>query len=142
MSLASRISDLATRAGQEAKSLRTLINGNVSTLSALTTTVKTNLVAAINELNVDKIETSLIPGSLGATVPSGSIVTVNQMATAFGYWPFPITYNTTSGVWPARTSVVPAWWPGAARYEALTTVNVVDPPDLQTNDVVVDLYAS
>src|SRR3546814_12043918 len=55
MSLASAISALATRAGTEAKSLRTLINGNVSSLAALTTTAKTSLVAAVNELNSNKL---------------------------------------------------------------------------------------
>ncbi len=45
-----RIENLATRMGTEAKSLRTLINGNVAGLTALTTTAKGNLVLAINEL--------------------------------------------------------------------------------------------
>lgn len=47
---------LATRAGQECKALRTLLNGNQSTLSGLTTTAKASLVAAINEL-ADEINT-------------------------------------------------------------------------------------
>lgn len=51
MSLAQRVSDLATRVSTEAKSLRTLINGNVAGLTGLTTTAKSNLVAAINEVN-------------------------------------------------------------------------------------------
>ena len=45
-----RISDLATRMATECKSLRTLVNANGSDLSALTTTQKASLVAAINEL--------------------------------------------------------------------------------------------
>jgi hypothetical protein len=48
--LATRLSDLATRIATECKGLRTLINGNAADLSALTTTAKTNLVAAMNEL--------------------------------------------------------------------------------------------
>lgn len=40
----------AVRTGQECKSLRTLLNGNAATLNALTTTNKTSLVAAINEV--------------------------------------------------------------------------------------------
>ncbi|AXQ69153.1 tail fiber protein [Caulobacter phage CcrBL9] len=48
--LVSRISDLATRISAEIKALRTLVNGNAADLSALTTTTKTNLVAALNEL--------------------------------------------------------------------------------------------
>ena len=45
-----RITDLATRVATEIKSVRTLVNGNASDLSALTTTQKTSLVSAINEL--------------------------------------------------------------------------------------------
>ena len=48
--LQARITDLATRMATECKSLRTLINTNASNLSALTTTQKGSLVAAINEL--------------------------------------------------------------------------------------------
>ena len=45
-----RITDLATRIATEIKSVKTLVNGNAADLSALTTTQKTSLVAAINEL--------------------------------------------------------------------------------------------
>lgn len=48
--LETRLRDLATRVGTECKALRTLLNGNAVDLSALTTTAKSNLVAAINEL--------------------------------------------------------------------------------------------
>lgn len=48
--LETRLRNLATRAATESKSLRTLINNNLADLAALTTTVKTNLVAAINEV--------------------------------------------------------------------------------------------
>lgn len=48
--LAQRVLDLAIRIGTECKALRTLINGNAADLSALTTTAKSNLVAALNEL--------------------------------------------------------------------------------------------
>ena len=50
MSLATNVANLATRVATEAKALRTLINGNTGDLSALQTTTKTNLVAALNEL--------------------------------------------------------------------------------------------
>lgn len=50
MSLSSNVQTLATRVATEAKSLRTLVNGNQLTLNALNTTDKTNLVAAINEI--------------------------------------------------------------------------------------------
>lgn len=48
--LQARITDLATRMATECKSLRTLLNANGADLSALTTTQKASLVAAINEL--------------------------------------------------------------------------------------------
>ena len=50
MSLATQISSLATAVGTALKATRTLLNGNAADLSALTTTAKNNLVAAINEL--------------------------------------------------------------------------------------------
>ena len=50
MSLATNLASLATRLATECKTLRSLLNGNASNLSALTTTAKSNLVAAINEL--------------------------------------------------------------------------------------------
>jgi hypothetical protein len=68
-SLATRLSDLATRIATECKAIRTLINGNAADLSALTTTAKTNLVAAINELDaaIDGIDlTDLINDAAGA----------------------------------------------------------------------------
>ena len=49
-SLQVRITDLATRVATEIKSVKTLVNENAADLSALTTTQKTSLVAAINEL--------------------------------------------------------------------------------------------
>lgn len=51
--LETRLRDLATRVGTECKALRTLANGNAADLSALTTTAKANLVAAINELQAE-----------------------------------------------------------------------------------------
>ena len=50
MSLVTRINDLAVRVATEFKALRTMINGNATDLSALTTTAKGNLVVALNEL--------------------------------------------------------------------------------------------
>lgn len=56
--LITRVNDLVTRAATECKSLRNLLNGNASDLSGLTTTTKTNLVAAVNELKtlIDDVE--------------------------------------------------------------------------------------
>lgn len=50
MSLVSEVSDLATRIGTECKNIRTDYNGKIGTLASLSTTDKTNLVAAINEV--------------------------------------------------------------------------------------------
>lgn len=67
MSQETRIHDLATRAGAENKALRTLINNNAADLSALTTTAKTDLVAAINEVDA--------AGGGGATINDGTTAT-------------------------------------------------------------------
>lgn len=50
MSLSTNTYNALVRVATECKSLRTLINGNVGTLAGLTTTDKTNLVNAINEV--------------------------------------------------------------------------------------------
>ena len=69
MSLVVRLTDLSTRIATEVKALRTLINGNAADLSALTTTNKTNLVAALNELK--------------ALIPAAS-VSIDDASTASG----------------------------------------------------------
>ncbi len=51
MSLESNVLALAQRVGAEDKALRTLLNGNAGNLAALTTTAKSNLVVALNELH-------------------------------------------------------------------------------------------
>jgi hypothetical protein len=52
MSLQTRIGDLITAVGTDIKQLRTWITGSSSgSLTGLTTTTKTDLVAAINEVN-------------------------------------------------------------------------------------------
>lgn len=60
MSLVTNLTNLTTRISTEFKALRTLINGNQADLSALNTSNKTNLVAAINE-------TLSLTGTGGAT---------------------------------------------------------------------------
>jgi hypothetical protein len=72
MSLATNLTSAFTRVATEAKALRTLINGNAADLSALTTTAKTSLVAAINELKA----------SSGSPAPASTTVAgVVQLAT-------------------------------------------------------------
>lgn len=61
MSLETNLRNFATRVATANKALRTLINGNMADLSALTTTDKSNLVAAINE----------IKGSSGVAINDG-----------------------------------------------------------------------
>lgn len=52
MSLATNVVDLATRIATEFKAVRTMITGTgTGTLSALTTTDKSSVVAALNEVN-------------------------------------------------------------------------------------------
>lgn len=50
MALTDQLISLSQRIAAECKSIRTLLNGNASDLSALNTTAKGNLVAAINEV--------------------------------------------------------------------------------------------
>lgn len=72
MSLATNVTDLATRVATEAKSLRTLINGNSPDLAALTTTAKANLVAAINEVYAAVADASGIDDTTISTASSWS----------------------------------------------------------------------
>jgi hypothetical protein len=72
VSLASRISDFATAVGTALKSTRTLVNGNAADLSALNTTDKTNLVAAINEVLAGG------GGGVGATIQEATITLPGQ----------------------------------------------------------------
>jgi hypothetical protein len=66
MSLQTRLSDLITAIGTDVKQLRTWITGSSSgTLSGLTTTDKTSLVAAVNEV---KAGSSGAPPDASATV--------------------------------------------------------------------------
>ena len=79
MSLVTQIQALATRMGTEAKALRTLINGNVADLSALTTTVKTDLVSAVNEVNA--AAGALINDAVTGTATTWSSTKINTEIT-------------------------------------------------------------
>jgi hypothetical protein len=77
---------LAIRAAQECKALRTLINGNAVDLSSLATTDKTSLVAAINEIFNSG-------GGGGET----TLTNYSQISALTGYpASFPPTIGTTS----------------------------------------------
>jgi hypothetical protein len=62
----------ATRVAAECKSLRTLINGNAANLNALTTTNKTTLVAAINEVRAGVANAVGINDSVTSTTTTWS----------------------------------------------------------------------
>lgn len=79
MTLETQISSLATAVGVQAKALKTLINNNAVDLSALTTTAKTSLVAAINELNT-KIMPPLTYISASGTNAIASVSPANAPA--------------------------------------------------------------
>ena len=70
-----RLQDLATRIATEVKALRTLLNGNAADNSALITTAKTNLVAAINEV---KAQANSLAASGGATINDASSSSTTQ----------------------------------------------------------------
>lgn len=72
--LAQRLQDLATRIATECKALRTLVNGNAVDLSSLTTTAKTNLVAALNEVRALAVAAQ---SSGGATINDAATNTTN-----------------------------------------------------------------
>lgn len=100
-----RVIDLATRIATECKANRTLLNGNAADNSALTTTAKGNLVAAMNELNgklgsiIDDTATAstskthsitkiraLIDAAVAGLVDSspGALDTLKELAAAIG----------------------------------------------------------
>lgn len=78
MSLATNVTNLATRVATEAKALRTLINGNAAGLSGLNTTDKTNLVAAINEIEAAVSASSGINDGVTSTSTTWSSTKVNS----------------------------------------------------------------
>jgi hypothetical protein len=127
MSLVTNVSNLATRIATEVKALRTLINGNAADLSSLTTTDKTNLVAAINEVKsangamIDDTATSTskvwsssktntaIGAAVSALVDSAptALDTLNELAAALGDDAnFASTITTSIGTKAADNAVV------------------------------------
>lgn len=120
MSLVTNLQDLATRIATEVKTLRTLVNGNALDNSALITTSKTNLVAAINEVaaaaanasGISDTGTSTttawsssktnteIQNKVAAVVDSapGTLDTLNELAAALGDDPnFAASISTALG---------------------------------------------
>ena len=90
MSLQTRLSELITSVGTDIKQLRTWITGSSSgNLTGLTTTVKTDIVSAINEVNAnagDIVQAdldALKADILGAGVPA-ALDTLDELAAALG----------------------------------------------------------
>lgn len=106
MSLATNIGNLATRVATEAKALRTLINGNAADLSALDTTAKTNLVAAINELFAAITSASAIDdGTTGTTTSWSSQKTSDEIDAAIAAIVIPDPADLIDDVTPSTSSV-------------------------------------
>lgn len=72
MPLDQNLQDAFQRAGNEAKALRTLLNGNATDLSGLTTTAKGNLVVALNEVRALALAGG---GGGGDSIDDGSVST-------------------------------------------------------------------
>lgn len=77
MSLATNVTNLATRVATEVKAIRTLVNGNAADLSALDTATKTSLVAALNELKGDL-------GSLSTAVSNYNTANDSDISALYG----------------------------------------------------------
>lgn len=119
MSLAINLVDFATSVATNSKQLKTLINGNAADLAGLSTTAKTNLVAAINEVSaavagagasINDVGTSTLSvwsssktdgainaatAALVATAP-GTLDTLNELAAALADDPNFATTMTTA----------------------------------------------
>lgn len=75
MTLDTNLQDFATSVATNAKAMKTLLNGNATDLSALTTVQKSNLVAAINEV-------AAAVGGAGATIDDGAISALTVWSSA------------------------------------------------------------
>lgn len=74
-SLLVNVQNLITRIGTEFKNVRTDYNGKVGTLGSLSTTDKTSLVAALNEVRAQLVAGG--GGSSGAAISDGSTATTS-----------------------------------------------------------------
>lgn len=120
MSLVTNITNLTTRIATETKAIRTLVNGNTSTLASLTTTDKTNLVAAINEIksladsingdltaaegDISGLETSVgTLASLTTTAKTSLVAAINELDAALD------ALDVTDYINDATTSTTSLW---------------------------------
>lgn len=106
MSLQTNLTNAITRIATEFKSIRTLLNGNAANLNALTTTAKTNLVAAVNELDaavkaVAAGSGAISDGTTATTTTWSSSKTAAQIAALINDTPTSgtgITYSATKTI--------------------------------------------
>lgn len=83
--LQTRLQDLAVSVATQIKGVRTMVNGNAGDLSALSTTAKDNLVAAINELKASIADAVAGSGALiddaatDSTTETYSITKINDI---------------------------------------------------------------
>lgn len=117
MSFDTMVANLTTRIATEIKALRTLINGNAAGLGALTTTDKTNVVAAINEVNAAIASSSSINDSTTGTSTTWSSSKIDsEIDASVPTWTtlsgkpatFPPTIGTTAATAKAG-NYVPSW---------------------------------
>lgn len=99
MSLQIRLGDLITAMGTDYKQLRTWISGSSSgTLAALTTTDKSSLVAAINEV---KAASATVPDASETVKGIAEIATLAEVATGTDT----VRFVTPEGVRQERTAL-------------------------------------
>ena len=120
MSLVTQINSLITRIGTEFKTTKTIISGNsTGDLTGLSTTAKTNLVAAINELKSGYNTLNTAVGkNKGWYATSAALVSANPSCNAGDY----AIVGATDTVWIWDTDGTPQWRDGDTK-GAVTSVN-------------------
>lgn len=127
MSLSTNVTDLATRVATEAKSLRTLVNGNAADLSALDTTAKTSLVAAINELVAAVTGASGIDdGTTGTTTSWSSSKTQDEIDAAIAAIVLPVLTDLIDDTTPSSSTVYSSTKTNTAISTAVGAIDLTD----------------
>ncbi len=120
MSLVTQINSLITRIGTEFKTTKTLIAGNTSgDLTGLSTSAKTNLIAAINELKtgLDAVTTATSKNK-GWYATSAELITAYPAANAGDY----AIVGATDTIWLWDSDGTPQWKDGDTK-GSVTSVN-------------------
>lgn len=153
--LTTRIGDLATRIATEVKAVRTLVNGNAADLSGLSTTAKSNLVAACNELyalasaaapisdsasdtthtwSASKIAAAIATAKSDLVNGAGSALdTLAELATALGNDPNYATTITTALGKRVRADAAQSFTAGE-KTQALANIGAQDSASIGTPD--------